>query len=58
MYTNHKRLKYLFTQTKLNMRQRMWLELVKNYDIQILCHIGKAIIVADSLRRKMARTTR
>ena len=29
IYTDHKSLKYIFTQTDLNMRQRRWLELIK-----------------------------
>ena len=32
IYTYHKSLKYLFSQKKLNMRQRQWLELLKDYD--------------------------
>ena len=36
IYTDHKSLKYLFTQKELNMRQRRWLELVKDYDFEIL----------------------
>jgi hypothetical protein len=33
MYTDHKSLKYIFTQPKLNMRQRRWLELIKDYNL-------------------------
>ncbi|KAL5539075.1 hypothetical protein UlMin_044227 [Ulmus minor] len=32
IFTDHKSLKYIFTQNELNMRQRRWLELVKDYD--------------------------
>ncbi|PON34285.1 LOW QUALITY PROTEIN: Ribonuclease H-like domain containing protein [Trema orientale] len=35
IFTDHKSLKYLFTQKELNMRQRRWLELVKDYDCDI-----------------------
>ncbi|WVZ70780.1 hypothetical protein U9M48_019420 [Paspalum notatum var. saurae] len=52
IYTNHKSLKYIFTQTELNMRQRRWLELIKDYDLEIHYHPGKTNIVADALRRK------
>jgi hypothetical protein len=52
IYTNHKRLKYIFTQSELNMRQRRWLELVKDYDLEIHYHPGKANFVADALSRK------
>jgi ribonuclease HI len=31
VYTDHKSLKYIFTQSELNMRQRRWLELIKDY---------------------------
>ena len=37
-FTDHKRLKYIFTQKELNMRQRRWLELIKDYDCEILYH--------------------
>ena len=49
IYTDHKSLKYIFTQKELNMRQRRWLELVKDYDCDILYHPGKANKVADAL---------
>lgn len=54
IYTDHKSLKYVFTQKELNMRQRRWLELVKDYDCEIHYHPGKANAVADTLSRKMA----
>ncbi|WVZ70304.1 hypothetical protein U9M48_018980 [Paspalum notatum var. saurae] len=52
IYTNHKSLKYIFTQNELNMRQRRWLELIKDYDLEIHYHPGKANVVADALTRK------
>ncbi|KAD4385317.1 hypothetical protein E3N88_25485 [Mikania micrantha] len=52
IYTDHKSLKYFFTQKELNMRQRRWLELLKDYDCEILYHPGKANVVADALSRK------
>ena len=52
IYTDHKSLKYFFTQKDLNMRQRRWLELVKDYDCDILYHPGKANVVADALSRR------
>ena len=58
MYTDHKNLKYfLFTQKELNMRQRRWLELVKDYDVKILYHPSKANVVADTLSRKTGHTS-
>jgi hypothetical protein len=52
IYTDHKSLKYIFTQSDLNMRQRRWLELIKDYDLEVHYHPGKANVVADALSRK------
>jgi hypothetical protein len=52
IYTDHKRLKYIFTQADLNMRQRHWLELIKDYNLEVHYHPGKANVVADVLSRK------
>src|SRR6185437_2129902 len=52
IYTDHKSLKYLFTQADLNMRQRRWLELIKDYELEVHYHPGKANVLADALSRK------
>jgi hypothetical protein len=52
LYTGHKSLKYIFTQSELNMRQKRWLELIKDYDLEIHYHPGKANVVADALSHK------
>jgi hypothetical protein len=52
IYADHKSLKYIFTQPDLNLRQRRWLELVKDYNLEIHYHPGKANVVADALSRK------
>ncbi|XP_075103124.1 uncharacterized protein LOC142177942 [Nicotiana tabacum] len=52
IYTNHKSLQYIFKQKDLNLRQRRWLELLKDYDVDILYHLGKTNVVVDALSRK------
>jgi hypothetical protein len=52
IFIDHKHLKYIFTQKELNLRQRRWLELIKDYDLDIQYHSGKANVVADTLSRK------
>jgi hypothetical protein len=49
VYSDHKSLKYIFTQPDLNLRQRRWLELIKDYDLGINYHPSKANVVADAL---------
>ena len=52
VYTNHKSLKYICTQKELNLRQRRWLELIKDYDMKLHYHPGKANFIADALSQK------
>jgi hypothetical protein len=49
IYSDHKSLKYIFTQPDLNLRQIRWLELIKDYDLGINYHPGKANVVAATL---------
>jgi hypothetical protein len=49
IYTDHKSLKYIFTQLDLNMREWRWLELIKNYELEVHYHPDKANFVADPL---------
>ena len=58
IYTDHKSLKYLPSQRELNLRQRRWMELIKDYDCMIDYHPGKANVVADALSRKTMQTLR
>jgi hypothetical protein len=52
LYTDHKSLKYIFTQSNLNLRQRRWLELIKDCDLGINYHPGKANVVVDALSQR------
>ena len=51
-FSDHKSLKYIFTQQDLNMRQHRWMEFLEDYDFTLHYHPGKTNMVADSLSRK------
>ena len=53
IYTDHKCLQYIFQQKDLNLRQRRFLELLIDYDIDILYHTCKSNAVVDALSRKI-----
>ncbi|KAH0764840.1 hypothetical protein KY285_000711 [Solanum tuberosum] len=58
VFIDNKSLQYVFSQKELNLRQRRWLELLKDYDMSILYHPDKASVVADALSRlSMGSTT-
>ena len=50
--TDHQSLKFIFTQADLNLRQRRWMELLADYNLDITYHPGKANQVADALSRR------
>jgi hypothetical protein len=52
LYMDHKSLKYIFIQSNMNLRQRRWLELIKDYDLEINYHPRKANVVAGALSRR------
>ena len=58
IYTDHKSLKYFPSQRELNLRQRRWMKLIKDYDCVMDYHPGKASVVADTLSRKTVQTLR
>ena len=49
VHTDHKSLKYLFSQKELNLRQQRWMDTISSFDFEILYHPGKANVVADAL---------
>ncbi|WMV38445.1 hypothetical protein MTR67_031830 [Solanum verrucosum] len=51
VFTYHKSLQYVFTQKELNLHQMRWLEFLKDYDMNVLYHLGKADVVVDALSR-------
>jgi hypothetical protein len=55
IYSDHKSLKYILTQTSLNLRQCRWVELIKDYDVGINYHLGKANIVAEVPQRNICQ---
>ena len=52
VFSDHKSLKYIFTQRDLNMRQRRWMEFLEDYDFILHYHLSKANVVADALSQK------
>ena len=45
-------LKYLFSQKELNLRQRRWLEFLKDYDFELSYYPKKANVEAEALSRE------
>ena len=52
VFSNHKSLKYIFTQRDLNMRQHRWMEFLEDYDFTLTYHPGQVNVVIDTLSRK------
>ena len=52
VYTDHKNLKQLFSQKKLNLKQRRWMKFLEDYDCMINYHPGKTNVAADTLSQK------
>ena len=42
VFSDHKSLKYIFTQRDLNMRPRRWMKFLEDYDFTLHYHIDKA----------------
>ena len=56
IFFDHKSLKYITTQKELNLQQRRWIELIKDYDYTIEYHPEKANVVVDALSHKPTAT--
>ena len=52
VFSDHKSLRYIFTQRDLNMRQRRWMEYLEDYDFTLHYHPDKANVVSDALNLK------
>ena len=52
VFSDHKSLKYIFTQQDLHMRQHRWMEYLEDYDFTLHYHLGKANVVANALSQK------
>ncbi|GKE33789.1 hypothetical protein Tco_1453111 [Tanacetum coccineum] len=52
IYTDHRSLQYFLEKKDPNMRQRRWLDLLKDYDCEVRYHPGKTNVVADALSQK------
>ena len=50
-FTDYKSLQYVFTQKELNIKQRRWLELLKEYDMSVLPYPDKCNVVVDTVSR-------
>ncbi|WMV46492.1 hypothetical protein MTR67_039877 [Solanum verrucosum] len=51
-FIDHRSLQHVFTHKDLNLRHQRWMELLKDYDVTIQYHSGKANLVADALSWK------
>ena len=52
VFSDHKSLKYIFTQWDLNMRQRRWMEYLEDYEFTLYYHLGKLNVMIDALSQK------
>lgn len=53
---DRKSLKYIFPPKELNLKQRRWMELIKDYDCTIHYHLRKANVVVDALSKKSSNS--
>ena len=53
LVTDHKSLKWIFTQSDLNMRQRRWVEFLQEFTFEIMFRPGRQNQAADALSRRV-----
>ncbi|RVW65012.1 Retrovirus-related Pol polyprotein from transposon 17.6 [Vitis vinifera] len=53
VFSDHKSLKYIFSQKDLNARQRRRMEILEDFNFTLQYHAGKVNVVADVLSRKV-----
>ena len=52
LFTYHCSLQHVLTQKDLNLRQRRWMDLLKDYDVTIEYHLDKADVVTHTVSQK------
>jgi hypothetical protein len=57
IYTNNKSMKYIFTQSDLNMKKRRWLELIKDFELEVHYHPGRANVIVEAPLIRKAHCT-
>ena len=57
IYIDHKSLRHIINQPYMNIRQCRGLDIVKDYDYEILYHMGKLNVVAGALCHKSAKSS-
>lgn len=50
-YIDHKGLKYHINQQEFNMKQHQWLDVLKDYDLEVTYHHGKVNVFAYVLNQ-------
>lgn len=54
VFIDYNNILHMFIEKDLNLRQRQWMELIKDFDISILCHQGNTNMVVNALSWKLA----
>ena len=57
VFTDHKSLQYVLTQRELYLRQKRWLEMLKDYDMNVHYHLDNSNVIVDALRKMSMEST-